>query len=39
LAVKRKAFTITSKELPAMPKPASQGGIQPTRAMGMLTAL
>jgi hypothetical protein len=30
---------MTNKELPAIPKPASHGGIQPIRAIGMLTAL
>ena len=33
------ALEITSRELSAMPKPASQGGIQPTSASGMLTKL
>lgn len=36
---KRMALPMTQKELSAIPKPAAQGGIQPTNAIGIETAL
>ncbi len=39
IVAKRAAFRTPSKELAAMPKPASQGGIKPATASGTQAAL